>query len=179
MLEETLGLRLLDRRPRRVEPTWAGVALIDYAERIFALRDEMVEVVANTAALHGTLRLGMPETIVHTWLGWLVECLAADFPAVTLDVEVDSTPNLREALIAGRLDLVFLHAPAPDDKLTTLPLCSFPLSWFASPRLGLPPEPLRRGEAVRADPALEPQHRVDPAGADRRHQARTRRGIDP
>ena len=140
VLEDTLGLRLLDRRPRRVEPTGAGAALLGYAERILALRDEMVEMVANTVALHGTLRLGVPETIVHTWLGRLVERLAADFPAVTLDVEVDSTPNLREAVSAGRLDLVFLHAPAPDDRLTTSPLCSFPLGWFASPRLGLSPE---------------------------------------
>ena len=138
LLEQGLGARLFDRRPRRVELTSAGVELLGYAERMLALRTEMVTAVGNAASLQGILRLGVPETILHTWLPTLIERIAADYPSVTLDVEVDSTPDLRDALASDRLDIAFLEGHEGDKRFASAPLCSFPLGWFASASLGLP-----------------------------------------
>jgi DNA-binding transcriptional LysR family regulator len=138
LLEQGLGVRLFDRRPRSVGLTVPGLELLGYAERLLGLRTEMLQAVGDAAALRGILRLGVPETLTHTWLATLVERIAADYPSVTLDVEVDSSNNLQDALISDRLDIAFLQDAPTDKRLTSVPLCSFPLGWFVSTTLSLP-----------------------------------------
>jgi DNA-binding transcriptional LysR family regulator len=135
-LELELKTRLFDRKPRRIELTTAGAALLIQAETMLDLRSEMLASAVATAQ-RGRLRLGVPETIVHTWLPALVERITAEHTAVTVDLEVDSTPNLLAALIGDRLDLAFLHGQVPDQRFFTESLCDFPLGWFASPILAL------------------------------------------
>lgn len=138
LLENTLGARLFDRRPRRAELTPAGLKLLVYAERILSLRAEMVQAFCDAAAINGVLRLGVPETIVHTWLTHLVERIAMEYPAVTLDIEVDSTPNLHRALINEKLDVAFLYQPGTEPGLRSEPLCSYSQAWFANIDFPLP-----------------------------------------
>ena len=136
-LEQELKTRLFDRKPRRIELTQAGSALLIQAERMLELRSEMLAA-AGAKARRARLRLGVPETIVHSWLPELVERIAVEHAEVTLDLEVDSTPNLLAALADERLDLAFLQGQLPDQRFATEALCEFPLGWFASPALGLP-----------------------------------------
>lgn len=138
ILERDLGARLFDRRARRVLLTAKGSELIDYAERMLQLRADMLGAIGDPASLRGRLRLGVPETIVHTWLAELVEQISRTYPSVTLDVEVDSTPALREGLLAEKLDLAFLHGKTDDLRLATAPLCAYPLGWFAGRKVTLP-----------------------------------------
>jgi DNA-binding transcriptional LysR family regulator len=138
LLEQDLGTRLFDRRPRRAELTTAGLELLGYAERMLSLRAEMLQAFGGSATFTGVLRVGVPETIVHTWLTMLIERLALDYPGVTLDIEIDSTPNLHRALMAEKLDLAFLYQPGFDEDIKCEPLCAYPLAWFASADLPLP-----------------------------------------
>src|ERR1700739_4598989 len=59
-LEKRLGVQLLDRSGRRVEPTEAGRRLYRNAQRLLALEEQLLGEVTTGAAgaLHGTLRLG-------------------------------------------------------------------------------------------------------------------------
>ncbi len=138
LLERDLGTRVFDRRARRVLLTVKGAELLGHAERMLSLRSEMLRVVGDPASLRGGLRLGVPETIVHTWLAELVDRISATYPSISLDIDVDSTPNLRRGLLAGKLDLAFLGEHAPDPSLKTSPLCRYPLGWFIGDRLGVP-----------------------------------------
>lgn len=138
LLEQDLGRRLFDRRPRGAELTAAGLELLGYAESMLALRAQILQAFGDPTAFRGVLRLGVPETIVHTWLTALVERIALDYPAVTLDIEVDSTPNLHRALVSEKLDIAFLYQPGSDEGLKCEPLCSYPLGWFASRDFPLP-----------------------------------------
>lgn len=132
LLERDLGTRLFNRRPRRAELTTAGLELLGYAERMLSLHSDILQTFGNSAKITGVLRLGVPETIVHTWLSKLIEQLALDYPGVTLDIEIDSTPTLHRALMAEKLDIAFLHQPGFDQDIKCEPLCSYPLAWFAS-----------------------------------------------
>ena len=138
LLEQDLGARLFDRRPRRAELTAAGLQLLGYAERMLALRSEIMQAFGGSASFTGVLRLGVPETIVHTWLSMLIERLALDYPGVTLDIEIDSTPNLQRALLADKLDIAFLYQPGFDQDIKSEPLCAYTLGWFASADFPLP-----------------------------------------
>src|SRR6202045_3103028 len=72
-LEDALGVRLLERDRRLVAPTQKGQEMLRYAERLVRLRAEMIEAVGDRSTMRGLVRLGVSETIVHTWLPTLIE----------------------------------------------------------------------------------------------------------
>lgn len=142
-LEAALGARLLDRdRRRAVALTPKGVALLGYAERLLALHGEMVAAVGDPSGLRGTVRLGTSETIVHTWLSALARRLHEVYPLVTLDISVDISPSLRDALLGGELDVALLLGPVSAPRVRNVPLCSYELAFVARPDLPVGPEPL-------------------------------------
>lgn len=146
LLEQALGTKLLERRPRSVAPTAKGRELLALAERMLRLRAEMAEAASEPASLRGTVRLGVAETIVHTWLARLIERAHAVYPEVSFDIEVDISPNLRAGLVAHDLDIAFLLGPVSEPRVISVPLSRYPLGWVASPRLALPAEPVRLAE---------------------------------
>ncbi len=135
LLEQGLHLQLFETRPRRGVLTPSGQELLRYAERILALKDDMVRAVGGTTSYKVALKIGVPETIVHTWLAILVDTLARNHPTLTLDVEVDSSINLREGISAGRLDIAITNGPCSDPKIRSELLCAFPMAWMASTSL--------------------------------------------
>ncbi|MBV9078348.1 MAG: substrate-binding domain-containing protein, partial [Methylobacteriaceae bacterium] len=93
-------------------------------------------------AMSGVVRLGVSETIVHTWLSRYIERVHAAFPKVTLDIEVDVSPNLRDALVEHGIDLAFLLGPVSDPRVVNHDLCRYPLAFVAGPGIDLGPEPV-------------------------------------
>lgn len=136
-LEDQLGHRLLDRDNRKSSLTAKGLEVLEYAEKMIALRNEMVRTVAEKASYRGVVRMGVAETIVHTWLSRLIERLHYLYPAISLEIEVDTTINLRNRLVAHEVDIAFLMGPISDPTIKNLPLCSYPLHWVASRSLPL------------------------------------------
>jgi DNA-binding transcriptional LysR family regulator len=135
-LEAALGARLLDRgQRRRISPTPAGLQLMAYAERLLALQDEMRAAFLAPAALRGTVRLGVAETIVHTWLGTLVQRLHEAYPLIELDIVVEISAVLRASLLAGEVDVALLLGPVAAAGVRDLPLDEHPLGWIARPGL--------------------------------------------
>ena len=70
-LEREMGVKLLNRDHRVVSPTPSGRQLMLYAEKLIGLSAEMMAEVGDRSAMRGVLRLGVAETIVHTWLSRL------------------------------------------------------------------------------------------------------------
>src|SRR6202051_1450115 len=136
-LEEELGVRLLERDRRLVSPTEKGQLLLGYADRLIRLRAETVEAVGDRTTMRGIVRLGVSETIVHTWLPTLIERVNAAYPNLELEIEVDITPNLRTRLTARDLDLAMLLGPISDPNIHSRPLCTFPLAFVASNKVKL------------------------------------------
>lgn len=141
-LEIELGLKLFDRAARSVSLTPKGRELLDYAERMLRLRADMMRAVAAPAAFSGLMRLGVAETIVHTWLGRFIEKVNASYPGVVLDIVVDVSPNLRDALVVHELDLAFLLGPVSQPGMTNYDLCRYPLAFVARSDMDLGPEPV-------------------------------------
>lgn len=136
-LELDLHVKLLERGPRATTLTPKGQELRDYVERLLRLMNELTEAVAAPAAMSGVVRLGVAETLVHTWLPRFIERVHATYPNVTLEIEVDVSPNLRNAVVDGRMDIGFLLGPVSEPSMLNLDLCSYPLAFVASPDLDL------------------------------------------
>ena len=122
-LEADLGVRLFERDARGV-------------------RRDMFEAAREQNVMTGTVRIGVAETIVQTWLPTLIELVHAAYPALVLEIEVDTTHVLRSHLMSRQIDLAFLMGPVLEARVENLPLCTYPLAWVASPLLELGPEPL-------------------------------------
>ena len=110
-LEREVGVKLLQRDRRMVLPTPSGRQLMVYAEKLIGLRSEMLAVVGDRSAMRGVLRLGVAETIVHTWLTQLIKSVNHAYPNLSLEIEVDITSNLRTRLLAQEIELAFMLGP--------------------------------------------------------------------
>src|SRR6266852_5984276 len=115
-LEHEVGVRLLQRDRRMVLPTPSGRQMMVYAEKLIGLRSEMLAAVGDRSAMHGVLRLGVAETIVHTWLSQLVKSVNRTYPNLSLEIEVDITSNLRTRLLAQEIELALLLGPLRSEE---------------------------------------------------------------
>ena len=148
-LERDLGVKLLNRDHRSVSPTPSGRQLMVYAEKLIGLRSEMMAEVGERSAMRGVLRLGVAETIVHTWLSRLVKSVNTAHPNLSLEIEVDITPNLTARLLAQEIELAFLLGPLSASGVRNRVLCDYPIGVLASPSLGLGSGPLKLEDLAR------------------------------
>jgi DNA-binding transcriptional LysR family regulator len=150
-LERELGVKLLNRDHRVASPTPSGRQMLIYAEKLIGLRAEMVAEVGDRSAMRGVLRLGVAETIVHTWLPRLVKSVNEVYPNLSLEIEVDITPNLSARLLAQEIELAFVVGPLSAPDVQNRVLCDYAIGFLASPALGL-----RNGRVTREDLAKVP-----------------------
>ena len=148
-LERELGVKLLNRDHRVASPTPSGRQLIVYAEKLLGLRSEMVAEVSDRSAMRGVLRLGVAETIVHTWLPRLVKSVNEAYPNLSLEIDVDITPNLHAQLLAQEIELAFALGPLSASDIRNRVLCDYPISCLASPTLGLGTGPVARQDLAK------------------------------
>jgi len=141
-LEREMGVKLLNRDHRVASPTTSGRQLMVYAEKLIGLRSEMMAEVGDRSAMRGVMRLGVAETIVHTWLSRLIKSVNTAYPNLSLEIEVDITPNLSARLLAQEIELAFVLGPLSVSSVRNRPLCDYPIGFLASPSLGLGNGPL-------------------------------------
>jgi DNA-binding transcriptional LysR family regulator len=136
-LEREMGVKLLNRDHRVASPTPSGRQLMVYAEKLIGLRSEMMAEVGDRSAMRGVLRLGVAETIVHTWLSGLIKSVNTTYPNLSLEIEVDISPNLNARLLAQEIELAFVLGPSSASGVRNRVLCDYPIGFLASPALGL------------------------------------------
>ena len=132
-LENDLGFKVLDRSFRQLKPTHKGMTLFKYAEKFMRLENDLVAELTENQHLTGTIRLGVSETIVYTWLVEYIEKVQKEFPKVSVEIVVDLTPNLQEGVRTGDLDMAFLLGPTLAFECVEQALCDFELSFLAAP----------------------------------------------
>jgi DNA-binding transcriptional LysR family regulator len=106
-LEKRLGLRLLDRSGRRVEPTEAGARLYRGAQRLLALEEQLVEEVGGGAdgRLSGRLELGASSGPGGTVLPRLLGEFQTAHPDVHVRLSVSDTQSVVEQVARRELEL--------------------------------------------------------------------------
>src|SRR3546814_5930157 len=111
------------------------------------MRAEMLRVAQIQNAIRGTLRLGVAETLVQTWLPRLIEQLHERYPALIIEIHVDTSHFLRTQLASYQIDLAMLVGTSQDPKEVHIHLCDYGLAWLASTRLRLHGRPIKHGRA--------------------------------
>jgi len=123
-LEEELGILLIDRRDRQqFALTNAGMRFLNYAERLMTIHRQIRDELGTEEDGVHLLRVGAIESVLHTWLIPLLQHLRSVHPNLQLELTVEITPVLVEAVKRGTLDLVFAaqSISAPDIRSRPLP----------------------------------------------------------
>lgn len=138
-LEAELGAKLVDRECSGFKLTPAGARVLRHAERLLSLERELRLTARPDAPPAGRVRIGVIESVVHSWLAPLVNALASRYPGLEPDFTVDTARNLREQFRHHRLDVLIQNDPveaaAGSDDLEVVPLCRFPIHWIGRPGL--------------------------------------------
>ncbi|HSP26318.1 MAG TPA: LysR family transcriptional regulator, partial [Saliniramus sp.] len=134
-VEERLGITIFDRKRRGARLTPQGRAFLDHATRLVTMRNQIVAGIAPQAGFAGTIRIGVAETIVHTWLAGMLTRLRGSLPAMRLELSVDTSPVLAAKLLDDELDVVVMMSRLAPAAAVITPVFTCPLAWFASPAL--------------------------------------------
>jgi DNA-binding transcriptional LysR family regulator len=115
-LEAELEVKLFKRRPRGVELTEAGAALLIDARKILADVEQAVSTVRRTARGElGRISIGTTVTApFHPFIPRVVRAFRESNPLVTVELTESRTPDLIDALRGDRMDLVFIRTPIAD-----------------------------------------------------------------
>lgn len=141
-LEQDFGVRLFDRSAREVALTADGSKALVYAERMVKLMREMKDDMSDREDYAGVIRIGVIESIVHSWFPDFLGRLHKAFPRLQIEIASDTTIHLHEQFSKGNLDLVLQAEPVIGPQVSNLALCEFPMRWVGSPKLDIGSETL-------------------------------------
>jgi len=119
-LEHALGVRLLDRHPRGVEPTECGRALLDCGVAVFdGLRQgvKKIEFLADPTA--GEVRIGSTVFLAASFVSALVDRLSRRYPRIVFHLVTGYIDTLHRELNERNVDLLIVRSPGPitDERL--------------------------------------------------------------
>ncbi len=117
-LEAYLGGALFERQGRRLVLTPLGTEVAAYAEDIFRMGRELVDVARGRARgrIH-LVRVGVVSTIPRAFAFELIRPAIARAPESVIHVQQDARGRLFEQLAAGRLHVVIADTPADSSSL--------------------------------------------------------------
>jgi DNA-binding transcriptional LysR family regulator len=112
-LEVELGVSLMERLPRGVRPTTAGLALLDEAREILAQAEGLAEVVQRAArGERGRLAIGFTSSAaLHPFVPSVLRLFRETFVGVSVVLGEAGTGELLDALVHEKLDAAFIRSP--------------------------------------------------------------------
>lgn len=118
LLEDSLGVKLLDRLPRGVALTDAGRILAEHAREIFSHRDRAVRDLDDLAGLgRGRLSIAASRTVGSYLLPTILSKYSALHPAIVLEVRVTNTQRSIEMVRMGGAEIALVEGPVEADEV--------------------------------------------------------------
>jgi DNA-binding transcriptional LysR family regulator len=122
MLENMLGVQLIDRSTRHFHLTDAGETLLHYAERLSLLAHEAQNAVqVQAGAMRETLKLGVGHTLATYLLPQVLSSYRQQHPHYKVRLTVGNTAALLSKTASGEIDLALVGSPAAHPDLEVAP----------------------------------------------------------
>lgn len=167
-LEQDLGATLFVRGDDGFVLTPVGMTFLEHAKRIVDAHQSLRASMLDPSKLVGPLRIGMTSTLIPTILPGLVDTLRRDYPSISISLKTELTERLLKELEVGRVDLVLgADSEAVHERFEVVPLCTFSMTFVASPKLGMKnsgaalPEELAQYPIIGYPPGTRSQLRID------------------
>ncbi|RDJ98851.1 LysR family transcriptional regulator [Paraburkholderia lacunae] len=133
-LEAELGVELIEREAAAFQLTENGERLLAHARSVVQATRSLQLAAQDETQVTKRLRLGVVETVVHSWLPDYIRMLNVEYNRIVVDLTVDSSAALAPRLRAGELDLVIQveQTDGDDDQsIVSTVLASYPVRWIA------------------------------------------------
>ncbi|MGY2290967.1 LysR family transcriptional regulator [Pseudomonas sp. SDO528_S397] len=134
-LEHWLGFALFDRSGRSAKPTPQAAEVVAQARQVLLQREIVYDCLIGPEVLSRTLRIGITELSALTWLPRLVQAIAAHYPKVRIEPEVELSVRLHALLVAGQVDVIVVPDAFNSNGLVKVPLDQVHSYWFCAPGL--------------------------------------------
>ncbi|MNM95758.1 HTH-type transcriptional regulator GltR [compost metagenome] len=131
-LEADLGVKLLLRDSRGVSLTPEGSKVLEYAEQMLDTAKALKQSLDSDRTKVGRVRLGVMDTVIHTWMSPLVSELMERYPQVEIELVADTALNLREQLQKGFLDVILQTDLLRQESIRSLDLARYPMGWIVA-----------------------------------------------
>lgn len=139
-LEAELGAQLLQRLPRGVRLTQAGVSVYESAQRMLAEAARLTQKLARSQAVeNATVVLGASPTLARLLLPGLFENGAQVLEGVTLSTREAFTPALLDWLERGIIDMAVVTNAESGRSLSLQPLLAEPFALVSHVSMRIPP----------------------------------------
>ena len=133
LMEQELGVQLVERNTRSLALTQAGHALYQRAEQILQMVDSaMREVRDFEQSIHGVLAFGSPQAIGLQLMPERIRRFHDTYPSVNFQWREGNTFRVLELLDANLIELGIVRLPVPDRNYESMPLMVEP--WVAVTR---------------------------------------------
>jgi DNA-binding transcriptional LysR family regulator len=115
-LEKELDVQLFHRKPRGMELTDAGIALLDHARGIMGQVDRALATTRRTArGEQGRVAVGFTSSApFHPFVPRVIRTFREMFPLVSLVLEESGSGELVQALHSEEIDAAFIRSPIAD-----------------------------------------------------------------
>ena len=129
-LEDELKTELIDRSANSFLLTPKGDLLLPYARSVTEAARALQEAARQETVVCGRLRLGVIETVVHSWLAGYIQRLNTDYPELQVDLTVDVSSVLQKRLLAQELDLIIRVEGIADPTIVSSALANYQVRWI-------------------------------------------------
>ena len=126
LLENRLGILLINRESNKISLTEAGKLFLQYSERILALCEESCRALNDLKnGDRGSLTVGASQTIGTYLMPRVLALFAQHYPQINLKVQVDSTRFIAKNVVNRDIDIAVVGGDVPDDLKKYLKIESF------------------------------------------------------
>lgn len=130
-LEDELRTELIDRGSKEFRLTAQGEYLLGHARTVLHAVASLKAAAQQDNPVQGQLRLGVIETVVHSWLAGAMSLLAERYPALEVALTVDVSRVLHQRLLEGDVDMIVRVDSVEHSDLQTTALALYPVRWIA------------------------------------------------
>lgn len=148
-LEDILGLALLSRSQQGVQLTPAGREVLQDAQRILKLGEELERRGQHEVPpLDGVLRLGADESSAAVAVSEILRQLRVRYPALRVDLSIERSKVLHEKLNRRELDVALQTSPVARPHVSDELLGWVQVAWVAASGMELAHLPLCPSDAA-------------------------------
>jgi len=139
-LEEEMGVQLLQRLPRGVRLTQAGVTFYESAQRMLSEAAQLKQRLAKSQSnAHATVVLGVSPSLAKVLLPGLIEKCQDSMQGLALRTREAFTPTLLDWLERGMIDMAIVTNPEPTRAVSLQALLGEPFALVSHPAMRVGP----------------------------------------
>ena len=132
ILENQLGILLINREKNKISLTEAGQVFLQYSERILALCEESCRALNDLKnGDRGNLIIGASQTIGTYLLPRILAMFAQAYPQIDLKVQVDSSRMIAKNVVDREVDIAIIGGDIPIELKKNLKVEKFVEDEFA------------------------------------------------